>query len=407
MLTYLFQVSLCWALFALLYSLLLRKETFFRANRFYLLGTLAAGLILPLANQFFSVLQSASSGIYVVLPTLQVSLQAAEQSAAQWAGIEYLWWLYVAGLGLAAFRLFWGLLKLGWLIYQSPGEKLPDGCLLVRTAKAELPFSFFHWIFVPTGFEARDAFQNMLAHERAHAHGRHSMDVLILELACIVFWFHPLAHWYRRSVRTVHEYLADADAVKETDRRQYGLLLLQQAQPALALPFANHFFQSPLKQRLLMLTKRHSASGHVWKYGLVLPITGLLWAFTPPDKVASPLVTEAVLQLHEVEKKPLYPGGMQALSKYLATHIRYPEAAKHAQVEGLAVLQITIDQNGRVSLVEPANPNKTENKLANQRPDMVAEAIRVVQEMPQWEPAYKNGDAVSCKLTLPIQFKLE
>ena len=409
MLSYILQVTLCWGLFALLYQLLLRQETFFRANRYYLLGAVALGLLLPIVNQLFPVLHTASKGLSVTLPTLTVGLQQVEHSAVQWIGSNYLWWVYLTGMILAASRLIWGLGRLGFLAFQNQGERMPDGCLLIRTPEARLPFSFFHWIFVPLDFDSNEESRNMLAHERAHAHGRHSVDVLLMEMLCVVAWFHPLAHGYRRALRTVHEYLADTEAASQTDRRQYGLLLLQQAQPALALSFANHYFQSPLKQRLLMLTKNSSASRRKWKYCLVLPLALVLWTCTQAernDQLAGS-EPEPPLQLFEVEKIPEYPGGKKALSAYLGTNIQYPEAAKRDGLEGFAVLQITIDKNGRISHIAPIPAVNEKNSKANQRQDMVDEATRVVQGMPDWAPAYKNGKAVSCKLTLPIKFKLE
>ncbi len=411
MLSYIFQVTICWVLFALLYSLLLRRETFFSANRIYLLGAVAAGLLLPFAFRVLPGLPVSQGAISVFLPMLTVGLQQVEETAAQWAGLTYLWWGYIAGLTLTALRLLAGLFKLGIMAVQHDQERLPDGCQIIRLPNARLPFSFFHWIFVPAGFDTADAeSKNMLAHEQAHAHGWHSVDVLLLEILCVVAWFHPLAHWYRRALRSVHEYLADAAAANQTDRRQYGLLLLQQVQPALALPFANHFFQSPLKQRLLMLTKNNSGTGHIWKYFLAIPLTLFVWACSQSetlDQAISPMESakpEAASALLEIEKLPEFPGGMQALFSYLAANIQYPEAAKRAGAEGKIMLQITIDKNGSVSQVAAV---PTEKAGGNQRQDMIDEAIRVVAAMPKWAPAYKNGAAVSCSLTLPIQFKLE
>lgn len=411
MLTYILQVTLCWGLFALLYALWLRQETFFRVNRLYLLAAVVLGLFLPLSHQL---LPKASAGFAVTLPFVTLGLQKVEENAVHWAGFHYLWWLYGAGVLLTGMRLCWGLSKIARMAFLSQAEYLPNGCILFRTPAARLPFSFFHWLFVPVQFDPQEEeSKNMLAHEQAHARDWHSVDVLLMEVLCIVAWFHPLVHWYRRALRTVHEFIADSDAANQTDRRQYGLLLLQQAHPTLTLSLANHFFQSPLKQRLLMLTQSNSSSNRAWKYALALPLVFVLWTCTQSemkDQLAS-FAPESTLELSEVEKIPEYPGGSAALSAYLAAAIKYPEAARRAQEEGLAVLQITLDAQGQISKVEPAplfgSSSAQKGRGANMRSDMVEEAIRVVRQMPSWTPAYKNGQAVACKLTLPIRFKLE
>jgi len=46
-LNYILETGFCWLFFYLLYTLFLRKETFFRANRVYLIAALLLGLLIP------------------------------------------------------------------------------------------------------------------------------------------------------------------------------------------------------------------------------------------------------------------------------------------------------------------------------------------------------------------------
>jgi TonB family protein len=322
---------------------------------------------------------------------------------------------------------------------------LADGCVLVQTTEAEAPFSFFKWVFVPNIEEGRGesskievetgkafagrsrsplppsekgyALQAMLAHERAHAHDWHSMDVLLVELLCVALWFHPLAHWYRRALRTVHEYLADAQASRLTDKQHYGLLLIRQAQSGVQLAFVNHFLQSPLKQRLVMLTRNASPAPRVWKYGLVLPVFTMLFLFAcqkttqeqadqkPAGEPAISAQTPAnkdVFELFDVEQPPQFPGGQEALIKFLSENITYPEAAKRASAEGIVAIVFVVDRNGAVTDV-----TGIKSEQHGWRQDFQDEAIRVVQSMPNWKPAIGKGKPVKVKMTLPIRFKLK
>jgi TonB family protein len=285
----------------------------------------------------------------------------------------------------------------------------------------------------------------MLAHERAHAHGWHSADVLFAELLCTVFWFHPVAHWYRKALRTVHEYLADAAASRQADRKQYGLLLIGQSQSGMPIAFANHFFQSPLKQRLIMLTKKASAPVRAIKFGLVAPLAILFamlfrqapaiaqvvdekhlqfvrdleakgWAQTDTVITFDPKTYEETVQIVRnsaapeldetgklvylyAEVQPQFPGGQEAMSKFLMDNIKYPEIAKQKKKEGTVYISFVVDETG--NLLHPRAKYYDESS----RP-LVEEAERVVASMPKWIPAKHKGKTVRCVMNLPVKFTL-
>lgn len=418
MLTFLLKLTICWGFFALLYVLLLRHETFFRANRTYLLGTTAVGMMLALPLDWLTTWGSHTTASVAVLPAVTIGLQRAEAAVQIWNWMDYLWIVYWAGAGLFLLRMLWGLFKIGRMAVEGQAERLADGCILIKTEETNVPFSFFKWLFVPYAQGFSESYPNdnsMLAHERAHAHGWHSADVLFVEILCIALWFHPLAHWYRREIRAVHEYLADAEASRLTDKKQYGLLLIRQAQSGVQLAFVNHFFQSPLKQRLMMLTRNASPTLRAWKYGLFLPVFVFLFllacqktAQEPADnKIADqeapsqPATSTDIYDLFDLDQTPQFPGGHEALMKFLSDNIKYPETALRDSAQGTVVALFVIDENGQVSDVvkpEAANPAG--------RQDFIDEAIRVMNMMPDWTPGLKDGKPVKVQFTLPINFKL-
>jgi TonB family protein len=389
---YLLHATLLWGLFALLYHSVLRRETFFALNRAYLLFALLAGALLPLAG---SMIPQAGFPV-VTLPVVDLTAAAANTANAPDTGAAAygLRLLYLAGVAFGALRLGIGLVRIAALVSRSEREKASDGSILVHTGRVNMPFSFFHFIIVPRQFTADPALlRTMLAHERAHVHERHSLDVLLFEAFAVVFWFHPLVYYFRRQMRNVHEFQADAAASGETGARQYGYWLLEQAgKPSAQLVLANHFYQSPLRQRLVMMTRRPSGPLRRLKYLLFFPLVlgGLIQtgAETPSEAVA----VEAA-----------FPGGIPALMTYLAENIVYPEEAKKAGLEALVVLELTIDANGKVTSVK----HLTSDKSPAPHPDMVAEAQRVAHAMPAWEPALVNGKPTASKMTLPIRFRLQ
>jgi TonB family protein len=388
----LIQISIFWSLSALVYHALLRKETFFASSRMYLILTATAGLVLPFILPMIPTSALPAIPFELNVPELLVNADAGKPSQGPGLMVYLAAGVYFAGLAIALFRIGLGLFRLARLIRSSQTELLPDGCRLIRTDSTQLPYSFFHWIIIPSDYsEADSSGAAILSHERAHAHGWHSVDVLAFELLSAVFWFHPLAHWYRKSLRNVHEYLADNEAARVISKKEYGLLLIQQIQPNFQMALVHHFFQSPMKNRLLMLTRQHGKRSRILKYTLILPLfMCIAWAFLPGP---------AAHKAKQEGSMPEYPGGIVALMEYLSKNTEYPDAAKAANVTGVAHLEITVDKTGQVS----------EARVLNQDidPSLAEEAIRVVESMPRWKPAEVDGKPVVGKLTLPIRFQLE
>ncbi len=94
-------------------------------------------------------------------------------------------------------------------------------------------------------------------------------------------------------------------------------------------------------------------------------------------------------------KMPEFPGGMAALMRYLATHIRYPEEAKAENCSGTVYLNFVVEGNGTISHIKV---------LRGVCPSLDKEAVRVVEQMPPWVPGYNNGKPVSVSFNLPVKF---
>lgn len=97
------------------------------------------------------------------------------------------------------------------------------------------------------------------------------------------------------------------------------------------------------------------------------------------------------------ETNPMFPGGEQALMRYLSTNLRYPRKAQESGKEGRVLVQFIVDKDG--SIIEP-------KVLRSVDPELDAEAVRVVKAMPKWEPGKKDGKVVRVKYTMPIMFRL-
>lgn len=98
-----------------------------------------------------------------------------------------------------------------------------------------------------------------------------------------------------------------------------------------------------------------------------------------------------------VEEMPEFPGGMEALLKYLGTNIRYPTIAQEQQIQGKVVIEFVVNRDG--SIVDP-------KVIKPLDPSCDKEAMRVIRAMPRWKPGKQRGKPVRVKYTVPVSFKL-
>jgi len=99
-----------------------------------------------------------------------------------------------------------------------------------------------------------------------------------------------------------------------------------------------------------------------------------------------------------VETMPSFPGGQQALFYYIATHITYPQEALEQGLEGRPVCKFVINRDSTISDIELVRSCGTKS--------LDDEAIRVISEMPKWNPGMQNGEAVRTRYTLPVPFRI-
>lgn len=112
-----------------------------------------------------------------------------------------------------------------------------------------------------------------------------------------------------------------------------------------------------------------------------------------------PLALEQITKIRSEEKikngDVLFPGGPEALIKFLLQNITYPKAAAKDGAKGVVVLKFKINTQGEVSDIEI---------IQRAHPALEAEAVRVVKMMPKWIPARENGENINSYVTLPIKF---
>jgi len=99
-----------------------------------------------------------------------------------------------------------------------------------------------------------------------------------------------------------------------------------------------------------------------------------------------------------VEQDPEFPGGVEALYKFVQQNIKYPQLAKENNITGRVFVQFVVEKDGSVSNVRAARDIGG---------GCGAEAVRVVKSMPKWKPGKQRGKAVRAAYTLPVNFNLQ
>lgn len=407
--------TLATGLFYGLYCLTLRRDRWLQLSIVYLVTTLWFSVVFP----WFTLPESLATASQKVIPTegYMLTLDEIDISANAASRTIDLTDIHLIGIALCLAYL---LLQLGvqavaiirlrrkHTVYKAAdGFDIPSKASLILLDDDTAPYSFFNRIVVGTRGLNDDELRCILAHESYHVSRNHTYDLLAAWLLCCGAWFNPFAWLIMREIRAVHEFLADAASIGACGREEYLHLLYRQATGTGYGHITNNFKSINLKKRIVMMNKTKTRFG-AWKALAALPVVALLLlvgckpaGVTEADATA--VQTEAVQAtvgdtIYEVvEVEPEFPGGVEAMYKYLAGNLKYPEQAKKDGVQGRLYLRFVIEADGSVTNAEV---------VRGLREDCNSEALRVVQAMPKWSPGMQNGKPVRVHYTLPITFKL-
>ena len=288
---YILKSSVCLVLFYLFFRLLLSKETFHRFNRMALLGVLFFSLLIPcieVTTRHQVEVQQAVLSIEQLLLMAELEATPANVGAVQetpaisWVQIVLL--VYLAGILFLACRNIYSLICLFRLIHSGKHEKLEKGVTLVVHNQEIAPFSWMKYIVISRK-DLEENGREILIHEMAHIHHRHSVDLLVADICIFFQWFNPGAWLLKQELQNVHEYEADETVINEgVNAKEYQLLLIKKAVGTRLYSMANSFNHSKLKKRITMMLKEKSNPWARLKYLYVLPLAAIaVTAFARPE----------------------------------------------------------------------------------------------------------------------------
>ena len=379
------------------YTLLLKKEDFFRFNRLTLLGILVLSIGLPLCNipalsadnqpvVHAAQLQMIEIGIPIMQMADETDGPSHTSSPTCWFQVASL--IFLLGMMTVLCLRLIQMGKMGSEIRKgSLWHSVEDGVDIHCHAGAVAPYSWLHHIVISLEDYEKNGHEIIL-HEKGHIHNLHSFDILLLTLVEMLQWWNPLVYMLGMSLRDVHEYEADDYVLHQgVSLRDYQNLLIRKAVGASSYTFANNFNHSLTKKRITMMCKKKSNPWMRSKALYAVPMVAIaLSAFATPAFVnpiekdmesgGTSSLTEGKVTnnfpigqtdqqkkkgtakmkgdkvLDTCDKLPEFEGGQEQLMKLLQANVRYPETAQSMGVQGRIVVEFIVEKDGSVSDVK-------------------------------------------------------
>lgn len=413
------------------YRLLLAGEKQHRLNRVILLAIYMAAIVIPLVRP---VALPGISGIEAGAATAETGIAIGklsggltEHSGTAW--MRVLLWIYIAGAAVALVWLVWAYARLSVIIWKGKKIKMEGYTLVVTGNKNFSPFSWRGYVVVEKISDATE-YPAIMIHEMRHLSACHDMDLMLAQLYAVLVWYNPASWLMIDELKTVHEYEADEAVIDSgLNLRDYQMLLIKKAVGARLPSLANSLNHSKLQKRITMMYQSKSRTAGKLGSLVLVPALAIGIAVVSIPAVASVISgasettlldsdskvskisanTESLAEMRAiapasdnkaftaVEKLAEFPGGIEAMMKWLQYNVKYPKEAEKAGEQGKAVVKFTVNKDGSIS-------NATIIKSVS--PSIDKEALRVVTSMPKCKPAENGGKKVACWYALPVSFRL-
>ncbi len=271
-LLYLLKSTLISGIFMAYYWIALRDKKFHYYNRFYLLTASLMSLVIPLLNlNWFTVempvLYNSNEIVKFILPI------SNENTLIQFSWLDFS--LVIAGIVAIALLgiLLLNILKIQFLKRKCAVTQM-DGFDFINTNEDNAPFSFLNNLFWKESISLQEeGGQQIFKHEITHIQQKHTWDRIYCQLLTSIFWLNPFNWLIQKELITIHEFIADEEAVGNSNIEAFAKMLLQTHYGNHFLNPTHQFFYSSIKRRLFMLNQNKKTKFSHLRRLFVLPIT--------------------------------------------------------------------------------------------------------------------------------------
>lgn len=258
MMTYLIKSTVCLLVLYGFFHFFLRHHKILIFNRFYLIFSLVFSIIVPFivipVNSNFTLTNSIDKLTLATGHAIQGEKIIVNITSPQ-VSLNILIVLFSIVSSVLLLRFAINIFRIiRKIIKYKKVENISTTLILVK--EKTLPYSFFRYIFVnQSDFKNSKIETELLMHEEAHCLQYHSIDIILIELLCVFFWFNPAIWLFRKSIQLNHEYFADNKVLTDKDPVDYQQLLLNMLLRDNSNYLVSNFKHSFIKSRLNMMTK--------------------------------------------------------------------------------------------------------------------------------------------------------
>lgn len=277
MIRYVIELAVLHTLLIAGYWIFLKKEGQYGKLRTYLLGAALLSLLVPLFRlpSIQSLFMKENDPEIFTFTLNPVSYIQVDATSADKNNIPALYWIYALICSWFLYRIVTGVIYLVRLERKSELLKI-ENTWVRKVADLDGSFSFFNWIFINNRIETdRENMPPILKHEQAHVRFGHSYDLLFFQLFRMVFWWLPSAWYINKEIKKIHEYQADAYALKSYSVDLYSSILISSTLKSNGLNLASSFYDGLILKRLKAM-KQNVSKIKRWKLGVLGILTTLL-----------------------------------------------------------------------------------------------------------------------------------
>lgn len=396
----LFQISIVYLVLLGAYWII-RNRLSFSARRFLIISLPILAVIVRLISKWnWSQERTVSIGFEQQLIPINI------QENVSVSGADLVGKIYIAGVAVFLIILLIRLVNVRKAFKAAPSIKL-NGIKVYESSMNE-SFSFFRRVHLQADIDDREK-AVIVEHEKLHSIKGHSYDLLLMEIYHAIFWFNPALIFAKRELVNVHEFEVDQDMYRKHESEYLRSLLSSSigSQYASQLLASKFFNRLSISKRIKTMKKMKTFNHRTLLIIPVIMIGLSLISWSPKKAIENSIDLSGLDGLsrlnalsdlnterpsEELDKPAEFKGGYEALIKYMIENINYPKAAT---AEGTVIVSFTVNTSGEITgakVVQSVDPILDD------------EALRVVNNMPDWQPGEKGGKKVNVEMKLPIKF---
>ena len=233
MLLYLLKFSISLAVLYIFYRAVLRPLTFYQWNRFYLLCYSLLSFIIPFIDISAWLTANPHPQLVNMIPAIGyyrfAAVETEQRLLLQRLTLsDWMLLVFCTGAVLMLVKLLRQYSSLRSIRQKAVLLETGGTVQLFETSAMVSPFSFGNAIYFNRQLHTQEELQRIIQHEFVHVKQKHTVDLMVGELLCIVNWFNPFAWCIRHSIRQNLEFIADNNVVANgLDKKEYQYLLLK------------------------------------------------------------------------------------------------------------------------------------------------------------------------------------